>query len=346
MDRDLEFYNGYPIKNLATAKRLDTFLTPSKETAEKEAPAQLLRVQETASKPRIIAGDASAVATCALEVDGNEGFFTQYELSPEERNFSSGQRELLTVLRALQTEQEFFRSLTNQTIIWITDSTNLVSFLTKGTMKMPIQRQVLEVYKLLRHYSIRVAPVHLKRTDYRIQWADEGSRFFDPDDWSIDKMSYTELTNEYTPSVDLFAHSSNTKCVKFYSYANASNTAGVDAFAQDWTGETAWLCPPIHLIPDAIKKVESTRMSAIFIVPEWRTAAFWALLFPNGGNAVQSCTHIKRFRPFLLRGEFCQNKLLQGHTKFAFLAMFLDSKGAGYAHESGRVAWEAETRNA
>ena len=90
------------------------------------------------------------MATCALEV-GEEGarFFTQNRLEQEECGLSSGQRELLTVLRTLQQEPEYFEKLRNQTIIWLTDSTNLVSFLTKGTIKMRIQEQVLEVYKLL-----------------------------------------------------------------------------------------------------------------------------------------------------------------------------------------------------
>ena len=72
-----------------------------------------------------------------------------------------------------------------KTIIWLTDSTNLVSFLTKGTMRREIQKQVLEVYKMLTKYQVRIVPVHVRRSDYRVQWADEGSREFDPDDLSL-----------------------------------------------------------------------------------------------------------------------------------------------------------------
>ena len=162
--------NGFPIKNLATAKRLDTFIGASRETEGKEAPAPLLRIQST-TRCKVIAGDASAVATCALEIGGQEDFFTQSALSQEERKYSSGQRELLTVLKVLQTEETFFKTLRHETLIWLTDSTNLVSFLTKGSMKMSIQGQILEVFRLLSLYQIRVVPVHLKRSDYRIQWA-------------------------------------------------------------------------------------------------------------------------------------------------------------------------------
>ena len=195
MDSRLEEYNGYPIKNLATAKRLDSVLRPSRETEGKDMPTQLLRIQDTTC--RVIAGDASAVATCALEIGDEAKFFTQNKLSEEEMRLSSGHRELLTVLRALQQEEGFFKTLAHKTIIWLTDSTNLVSFLTKGTMKQHIQAQVLEVFELLAKYQIRAVPVHLRRTDYRIQWADEGSREFDPDDWGIDQASYRALTKEW-----------------------------------------------------------------------------------------------------------------------------------------------------
>ena len=154
MANSLEEFNGYPIKNVATAKKLDAFIDPSKETEGKKAPTPLLRLESTTH--RVVAGDASAVATCALEVGSEEEakFFTQNRLEEKECHLSSGHRELLTVLRALQQEPSYFASLKNQTIIWLTDSTNLVSFLTKGTTKMNIQEQVMEVFKLLASFQI------------------------------------------------------------------------------------------------------------------------------------------------------------------------------------------------
>ena len=100
----LEGYNGFPIKNMATAKRLDCFIEPSKEAGKKEAPAPFLRLQDTVPRTTL-AGDASVVGTCALEVGNQDSkFFTQSLLTPQEQTLSSGQRELLTVLRALQKE--------------------------------------------------------------------------------------------------------------------------------------------------------------------------------------------------------------------------------------------------
>lgn len=152
---------------MATAKRLDAFIAPSKEAGDRKAPAHMLRSRDM-TKHTTLAGDASAVGTCALEVAKKLNLFSQYILTPEEQKLSSGQRELITVLRALQGDREFFQSLANNMIIWLTDSTNLVSFLTKGTMQMHIQKQVLEVYRLLAQYHLRIVPVHLRSTDFRI----------------------------------------------------------------------------------------------------------------------------------------------------------------------------------
>ena len=108
MEGTLEHYNGYPIKNMATAKKLDHFVEASDETEGREAPTQLLRLQSTAKRYRAVAGDASAVATCTLKVGNDDTkFFTQSTLTAEERQQSSGQRELLTILRTLQQEGEF-----------------------------------------------------------------------------------------------------------------------------------------------------------------------------------------------------------------------------------------------
>ena len=333
----LDEYNGYPIRNVATARRLDTLVEASKETAEKDVPPALLRFDGKDRRPTVMAGDASAVAMCALQVSQEARYFNQTLLQEEERSLSSGHRELLTVLRALQQDKDFFGTMKNETILWITDSTNLVSFLTKGTTKMKIQEQVLQVFKLLSEYRIRLIPVHLRRTDFRIQWADEGSREFDPDDWGIDRSSYRGLTRTWTPTVDLFAHHTNRKCERFYSYGNAPYSACVDAFAQNWEEEIAWTCPPVYLAADALKKIEHTRMMAILVVPVWRSATFWSLLFPDGETAVESCVRIQLFHPHVVRGQFCQNKLMQGRTAFPFIAVYLRSHGAGHTHKVGKI---------
>ena len=144
-------------------------------------------------------------------------------------------------------------------------------------------------------YQIGLVPVHVKRSKYRVQWADDGSREFDPDDWSVDSASFRELTRNWKPTINLFAHTSNTKCAKSYAYRNPQNNAAVDMFTQSWWNEIAWICPPTHLISDTLKKAEQTTMMAILVCPAWRLSSYWNTLFLDSSHAVESSgdTHIQ-----------------------------------------------------
>ena len=142
---------------------------------------------------------------------------------------------------------------------------------------------------------------------------------------------YKELTRHWTPTVDLFAHTTNAKCKKFYSYGNAPHSARVDAFTRDWSNEIAWVCPPVYMIIETVKKIEESRMHAIVCIPAWRSAAFWTVVFPDGKQVLE----IRR--PWIVRGKFCTNKLLQGRTKFPFIVMYIRSAGLRYTGRSGRL---------
>ena len=219
----------------------------------------------------------------------------------------------------------------------MTDSENLVSFLTKGSSRPHIQKDVIEVFRLAHNLKLDIIPVHLSRSDYRIQAADHGSRFYDPDDWSIDSNTFESLTVNFPVTIDLFAHFSNSHVPRFYSFGNAPNTAGVDAFSRSWDNEVAWCCPPVNLIIAAIKKIAASSMQAVLIVPAWKSSYFWPFLFPNGSYAVDFCVSISQIRPFLIRGPYCSNPLMQGRPSFSFLALYLRSSGSGYSGLSGLI---------
>ena len=248
--RSLEEMNGHSIRNDSTAVTLESLIGPA---IQKKTTTLYGRTDAS----RIIASDASDKAACSYVVTGTEKFFLQKMFTQEEQRFSSGHRELPTVLRTLQAREGFFKSLPkgHRTIMWLTDSTNMVTFLTKGSTKRPIQKDVLQCFHLCQEIGIKIQPVHLSREDFRIQEADQGTRFFDPDDWSIDKYLFDRLTKNESISVDLFAHTTNTKVSRFYSYGLCPGSKGTDAFTQSWDNETAWACPPTSLVIDTKKKL-------------------------------------------------------------------------------------------
>ena len=234
----LTFFNGYPIRNEATAKPLSSYI---------DCEASDTRVIHGIHPEHcVVASDSSASALCVYDVANARSLFYQATFSAAESDFSSGHRELLAVKSALQSVPAAFSRPSSCSVFWLTDSENLVTFLTKGSSRRPIQMTVLEIYRLARSLLLDLIPIHLHRSDYRIQVADYGSRFYDPDDWACDAQSFENLTSFWPATVDLFAHYSNAQLPKFYSFGNSPHTSGLDAFAQSWDDELAWCCPPVE----------------------------------------------------------------------------------------------------
>lgn len=107
--------------------------------------------------------------------------------------------------------------------------------------------------------------------------ADRLSRENDSTNWTINSTTYARLNNLYGPhTVDLFATELNTRCTRFYSRRPSPGALGVNALAQDWSGENAWANPPFHLLGPVITRIILTSAAVTLIVPVWRAQAWWS----------------------------------------------------------------------
>ena len=99
-------------------------------------------------------------------------------LNSNERELSSGHRELLVVTKTLEYYKRTNTITTKATNIhWLTDSQNMAVLFTKGSSKCPIQKKVFRVMVLcIKGLKIRIIPIHLLRNDPRILIADDGSK--------------------------------------------------------------------------------------------------------------------------------------------------------------------------
>ena len=193
----------------------------------------------------IWASDASGFATCAYAVKGQEMYF-RGKLTDQEQKLSSGHRELLAVRHTLENFQRA-ESTTVLHIFWLTDSENLTRFLTKGSCKKHIQRDIFRVMNICQRAGIRITPIHLLRDDPRIQVADQGSKQADTDNWGVDIATFQQFDSRHQFTIDLFASNLNAKCKNFFSNFYCDQTSGVEAFVHNWDGEIAWVCPPPSL---------------------------------------------------------------------------------------------------
>ena len=163
-----------------------------------------------------ICSDASDTHSYLYEMD-KFTFVHEFKFIKEESNASSGYRELLSVIKFIESYQK--DKFTNQTVIyWLTDSQNLYSFLKKGSRKLYIQKEILKVKKFEADMGVIIIPVWTFRDDENIKLADLGSKFEkSTDEWSIDPQTYIDICNYFQakPTVDCFATTLNRKCKRF-----------------------------------------------------------------------------------------------------------------------------------
>ena len=81
--------------------------------------------------------------------------------------------------------------------------------------------------------------------------------------------------------MDRFATCNNAQLPRFNSRYWSPGTEAVNTFTVNWAGENNWLCPPIALVPRAIRHAQVCHAICTLIVPVWPSAPFWPLLCPE-----------------------------------------------------------------
>ena len=216
--------------------------------------------------------------------------------SESERALSSTWRELEAVYRVLQSS---LGNLEGQTVVVNTDNKNVGSILKVGSKKPYLQDIAVKVDSLCKTKGIGLNSNWVPRADNRE--ADFLSRCSDSDDWAVLDWVYFKLELRWeNHTVDRFACDYNAKCHKFNSRHWCPGTSGVDAFAQIWKGENNWLVPPPRLIVQCIRKVLKEKCTCTIIVPQWRSAPYWPVLFPDGNSKADFINDVYVFPPGIL----------------------------------------------
>ena len=314
----LNEFDNTPIRTASTELSVISVIGPPDEFIKTSFIAN--HVQFDGEKV-IWASDASGFATCAYSITGQQMYY-RGQLSEEQKALTSVHRELLAVRQTLEFyTQTWPKNKQPSNIYWLTDSENLVKFLTKGSGKKQIQTEIFRVMTICHRLSLRIIPIHLLRDDPRIQIADDGSKQQDTDNWHVDYSTFQILHQEMKFTIDLFADTHNTKCKRFFSNFYCKNTWGIDAFCHSWDKEVAWICPPIKEITRIIKKIRISKMSGILFVPEWQTADFWIEIFKQNQALKWPFTQFTKHVPFIVQKEHNHKSPFAGRVKFNFLAI-------------------------
>lgn len=321
VDNCSEFDNS-PIRSAATEISVLSIIGPPSSFMKSSFVANHVRTNEE----KIWASDASGYATCAYSIKGDHLYFRGI-LNEDERMLSSGHRELLAVAKTMEYYEQTGTFTTKATnIYWLTDSQNLVTFLTKGSGKRHIQKDVFQIMIRCKRLNTRIIPIHLLRDDPRIKIADDGSKTTDTENWQVDDQTFQRNRTRFKFTIDLFASDRNSKCQRFYSNFFCPGTSGIHAFSHSWDDEVAWICPPIQEIIRIVRRLKTSRTTGILFVPKWKTADYWVEIFNNEGRLLWPFNYMETCRPFIIQGTYNPHSPFAGKTKFEFLQLCFDSR--------------------
>ena len=138
----------------------------------------------------------------------------------------------------------------------ITDNDNAARIVLVGSRKPHLQALAIDIFQLCLAKRIVLDAQWIPRSVN--ERADLLSRFVDKDDWSLNPVVFQDIDVKWGPhTVNRFASYYNAQLPRFNSEFASPGSCGVDAFAQDWSCEINWICPPVSLIVRSVRKLEA-----------------------------------------------------------------------------------------
>ena len=185
-----------------------------------------------------------------------------------------------------------------------TDNQAAVRILQVGSKKPELQEIAVRIFKLCREHCIRLVPEWIPREQN--ERADFLSKAIDHDDWCLSHEIFQYLDEWWGPhSIDCFASVHARQLPRYCSRWWNPGCEAVDAFTIPWEGENLWLCPPIYLIGDVIERLYAEKCHGTLVIPEWKSAWWWPLLFKGEANerAVKASIYLPKVEGLFVKGE-------------------------------------------
>ena len=127
------------------------------------------------------------------------------------------------------------------------DAQNLLGIVNRGSSKLPINELARELFKFCLRHRITISAEWVPREEN--VFADEISKMLIPEDWMLSMSWFQLLDYRWGPhTVDLFASNDNNQRARFFFLHWCRDSSGINAFGQQWNGETCWVNYSFNLI--------------------------------------------------------------------------------------------------
>lgn len=187
-----------------------------------------------------------------------------------------------------------------------TDNQNVVHICQVGSMKPDLHDLAMDIYRICIINGITIEVEWIPRREN--EQADLLSRIFDFDDWSVTDNIFQMFEKRWGKiTFDRFADDKNHKVEKFNSRIWVPGTAGVDAFAFDWSGENNWIVPPVGSVCKVLNHMFNCKAKGVLVIPKWRSALYWPMLWNDSEqkfyNFVKDAVEFCRPKNFFKAGS-------------------------------------------
>lgn len=251
----------------------------------------------------------------------------EYLFTPTQSELSSGYRELLALWHSFNIYDSYFRNQRGKVIVWLTDSSCLVSFLNKGSRIRSIQRTLLEIKKKEYKYGLVIKAKWVTRNDENIRVADLGSKLhLSADDYGLSHKDFLHIQEVFDSktTIDAMATARSKRCEKFISIIPQKGAIDTDFFTHECLkGEVYYWHPPVKIIIKLLNKIKLlSNVKGLLVLPFWESGLFWVYLTKNGIFE----WFIKSYYIFSpLYIPFSKNCAHQGYKNFKTIILQIDT---------------------
>lgn len=196
--------------------------------------------------------------------------------SRAEKRRSSNWREAMASLLALQA---FRLQIQRKAVLLRTDNTSNVANVNRGGGSSSALTEVArQVWDFCRVWECSVRAEY--KPGVQNERADRLSRLtHDNSDWRLDPAIFRRVEALWGPfTIDLFATRLNAQLPRYFSYRPDPGAVALDALAQPWSTEVGYGNPPFGLAGKVLRKVREEGVTAVLILPVWRSSVWWPLL--------------------------------------------------------------------
>jgi hypothetical protein len=155
-----------------------------------------------------------------------------------------------------------------------------------GSKVAEIQAYIIKIMDLACDYDIQLVAIWVPRAQNERSDLLSRRSAFAKAEYHLSDTSFAELDRMWGHhTLDVFSLPTNVRVIsrRFMSKFYHPGSIWVDSLSVRWpTDDVIWAHPPPRLVGAAIQQFQSSQARGTLIVPLWRAAAWWPLIYPRG----------------------------------------------------------------